>query len=211
MLDYNKTDVVNKVLRLLTAGNREGAGMPRHVDSAQRDHEIRRATLRVVAKLGVNGVTIRRVAGELGTSTSVITHFTRDKDDLLTRVISAELDDRRKQITDLVASAEDPLWAVVNWSVEADPDGVWPALVSATAAGVAPHIGQLVRDFDAWWTDLVSQLVKGRLIDGLSERDAADAIGVVADGLLLALDSGDWSASHRHLLARVLIGPLLSR
>jgi AcrR family transcriptional regulator len=141
----------------------------------------------VVAKLGVNGVTIRRVAGELGTSTSVITHFTRDKDDLLTRVISAELDDRRKQITDLVASAEDPLWAVVNWSVEADPDGVWPALVSATAAGVAPHIGQLVRDFDAWWTDLVSQLVKGRLIDGLSERDAADAIGVVADGLLLAL------------------------
>jgi AcrR family transcriptional regulator len=185
--------------------------MPRHVDSAQRDHEIRRATLRVVARHGVNGVTIRRVAGELGTSTSAITHFTRNKDDLLGRVISAELDDRRRQITDLVASAEDPFWAVVSWSVEADPDGVWPALVSATAAGVAPAIGQLVRDFDAWWTDLIIQLVEGRLIDGLSERDAADAVGVVADGLLLALDSGDWSSAHRHRLARTLIGPLLSR
>lgn len=87
------------------------------------------------------------------------THFSRNKNDLLGRVISAELDDRRRQITDLVASAEDPFWAVVSWSVEADPDGVWPALVSATAAGVAPAIGQLVRDFDARWTDLIIRLV----------------------------------------------------
>lgn len=185
--------------------------MPRHIDPVHRDQEIRRATLRVVAKHGINGVTIRRIASELGASTTVITHFTRDKDDLLTRVISAELADRRNQITDLIASADDPFWAMVTWSVEADPDGVWPALVAATAAGVAPQVGQLVRDFDAWWTDQIIHLIKGRLVNGLRVRDAVDAIGVVTDGLLLAFDSGDWSPAHRRRLAQTLIGPLLSR
>ena len=51
--------------------------MPRQVDGESRDRDIRDATLRVIASHGVSGVTIRRVASELGASTSVVTHFTR--------------------------------------------------------------------------------------------------------------------------------------
>jgi hypothetical protein len=99
----------------------------------------------------------------------------------------------------------------MEWSVDADPDGVWPALVSAAAANVVPAVSQLVRSFDRWWTSLVARLVSDRLVEGLSKRDAADAIGIVAEGLLLPLDAANWSAARRHHLARTLITPLLRR
>ena len=185
--------------------------MPRQVDGESRDRDIRDATLRVIASHGVGGVTIRRVASELGASTSVVTHFTRDKDELLRRAVGAELKERRRQIAEIAATADDPFWAVMEWSVDADPDGVWPALVSAAAANVVPAVSQLVRSFDRWWTSLVARLVSDRLVEGLSKRDAADAIGIVAEGLLLPLDAGNWSAARRHHLARTLITPLLRR
>ena len=150
--------------------------MPRQVDGESRDRDIRAATLRVIASHGVSGVTIRRVASELCASTSVVTHFTRDKDELLRRAVGAELEERRRQVAEIAATADDPFWAVMEWSVDADPDGVWPALVSAAAANVVPAVSQLVRSFDRWWTSLVARLVSDRLVEGLSKRDAADAM-----------------------------------
>jgi len=44
--------------------------------------------------------------------------------------------------------------------------------------------------FDEWWTGVIS--------------------GPVADGLLLALDGGTWTADHRHRLFRLLIEPLIA-
>ncbi len=184
--------------------------MPRHVDMGSREREIQAATLRIIARSGVNGVTIRRVAGELGASTSVITHFTRDKDELLARAVAGALEDFRCEVTALISTAEDPLWAVIDWSLDADTSGVWPALVLATATDVSPTVSSLVRVFDSWWTDTIGQLVAVRLIDGLSQNDAADAIGVVADGLTLARDTASWSAQHRRFIARILIEPLLA-
>jgi hypothetical protein len=81
----------------------------------------------------------------------------------------------------------------------------------ATATDVSPTVSRLVRVFDAWWTDTIGQLVAIRLIDGLSQNDAADAIGVVADGLTLARDTASWSPQHRRLIARILIEPLLAQ
>jgi hypothetical protein len=131
--------------------------------------------------------------------------------ELRRRAVGAELEERRRQVADIAAAADDPFWAVMEWSVDADPNGVWPALVSAAAADVVPAVSQLVRAFDRWWTSLVARLVSDRLIDGLSKRDAADAIGIVAEGLLLPLDASNWSAARRHHLARTLISPLLRR
>jgi AcrR family transcriptional regulator len=170
--------------------------MPRQVDGESRDRDIRAATLRVIASHGVSGVTIRKVASELGASTTVITHFTRDKDELLRRAVGAELEERRRRVAEIAATADDPFW---------------PALVSAAAANVVPAISELVRAFDRWWTSLVARLVSDRLVEGLSKRDAADAIGIVAEGLLLPLDAANWSAARRRRLARTLIIPLLRR
>lgn len=186
------------------------SGMPRHVDTAQRDVEIGAATLRVIARHGVDGVTIRRVAAELGTSTTSITHYVPTREALLEQSIGRAMDARRRQVDELVAGADDPLWTAILWSVDADPDGLWPALVAARAAGVEPVVTRLVREFDEWWIRLITRLAGRRAAPGASPAEVADAIGVVVDGLLLGFGEGSWSREHRHHLARMLVRPLLT-
>jgi AcrR family transcriptional regulator len=184
--------------------------MPRQVDPTQRDREIRAATLRVIARHGVGGVTIRGVAAELGTSTTAITHYVATREALLEQAIGQAMEARRKQLDEIVAGAEDPLWAAILWSVDADPDGLWPVLVAARAAGIEPVVTRLIHEFDEWWTRLITDLAGGRAASDLSPPEVADAIGVVVDGLLLGYGEGSWSPGHRHHLARMLVRPLLA-
>ena len=183
--------------------------MPRRVDRESREREIQAATLRVIARYGVSGVTVRRVASELGSSTSVITHFTRDKDDLLARAVATGIKDFQLEVQRLIADSEDPLWAVLHCSLNAEATGVWPALVLATVTDVPASLTRILREFDAWWTDIITQLVSDRSIEGISERDAADAMGVVVDGLILTAASTNWTPQHQWFLAKTLIQPLL--
>ena len=184
--------------------------MPRQVDASQRDREIRAATLRVIARHGVGGVTIRGVAAELGTSTTAITHYVATREALLEQAIGQAMEARRKQLDEIVAGAEDPLWAAILWSVDADPDGLWPVLVAARAAGIEPVVTRLIHEFDEWWTRVITDLAGGRAAPDLSPPEVADAIGVVVDGLLLGYGEGSWSPGHRHHLARMLVRPLLA-
>ena len=57
--------------------------MPRIVDHEQRRREVANAVLRVVAKSGLNGVTMREVAAESGWSTGVLDHYFKGKRHLL--------------------------------------------------------------------------------------------------------------------------------
>ena len=50
--------------------------------------EVKEATIRVIATEGVPAVTIRRVAREVGRSTSAITHYFADRDELLREAVS---------------------------------------------------------------------------------------------------------------------------
>lgn len=107
--------------------------------------------------------------------------------------------------------ADDPLWALIDWSVKSEDDGVWAALVAAAIAGVEPVVNKLVASFEAWWSDLVLGLVSDRVIQGVTASEAADAVGVVVDGLLLAVDAAAWTESERRRVARLLVEPLLAR
>ena len=57
--------------------------MPRIVDHHQRRREVSAATLRVVVRDGLKGVTIRAVARESGWSTGVLNHYFENKRALL--------------------------------------------------------------------------------------------------------------------------------
>jgi len=183
--------------------------VPREVDIDSRDRELRAATLRVVADRGVAGVTIRRVATELGRSTTAITHYVTDRDDLLARAVDGVLTEWRHEAEAVVREAEDPLWAFVDLSVRSGGDPVWRALVTAAAAEVEPVVTEIVAAFEQWWTTRVADLVAGRALPATT--DAAAAIGVVVDGLLLASDARMMTDDERQRLARVLIEPLLVR
>lgn len=185
--------------------------MPKMVDAGARERELRAATLRVIAREGVGGVTIRRVAAELGRSTTAVTHYTADREQLLSSAVEGALGERRDQAEDLVAGAGDGLWDLIDWSVRSGADPLWPVLVAAAAADVEPVVTELVGSFERWWTDLVADLVSGRVRADVTAADAAAAIGVVVDGLVLASDAHHRTDAGRRRLARLLIEPLLAR
>jgi AcrR family transcriptional regulator len=57
--------------------------VPKIVDAAERREEVLEATWRVMARSGIDRVSIREIASEAGCSTGVIAHYFKNKDDVL--------------------------------------------------------------------------------------------------------------------------------
>ena len=71
--------------------------MPKIVDHQEQRRRFAEATMRVIASQGLEGVTMRAVAGEAGLSYGSLFHYFESKDDLLMHAIrhSTELQTRR--------------------------------------------------------------------------------------------------------------------
>jgi len=63
--------------------------VPKVVDRERRRGDLARAAARVVARIGLEGVTIQAVAAEAGCSAGSIAHYFRTKDDLLVHALRA--------------------------------------------------------------------------------------------------------------------------
>jgi AcrR family transcriptional regulator len=171
--------------------------------------EVKEATIRVIATEGVPAVTIRRVAREVGRSTSAITHYFADRDELLREAIGETLTERQEQIESLLRTAKDPLATFLEWSIEADPDGVWGAIVAASRVGIDPEVTNRASTFDRWWCDRLEQLLEGRCAPGIDPQLAADAIGVITEGIILSVEASSLDAAHRQRILHLLVAPLL--
>ena len=60
--------------------------MPLIVDKAERRAQVAEEALALIADRGIGAVTFRQVAEASGTSTAIVTHYFRDKNDLLYEV-----------------------------------------------------------------------------------------------------------------------------
>jgi len=169
---------------------------------------VKDATLRVIATGGVRAVTIRRVAAELGRSTTVVTHYFNDRNELLRESVGEALAERRAQIESRLESAEDPLWVFLDWSIEADPEGVWGAIVTAARAGIEPEVTELARSFERWWGERLLELITGQCVEGRDPLEVGAAVGVVVDGIMLGLDASSVDPADRRRLLRMLVQPL---
>lgn len=67
--------------------------MPRSVDHDERRRDIARAAIRLLAKNGPRGLTLRALADELGGSITLVTHFFPNRRALLDAVTSQVLED----------------------------------------------------------------------------------------------------------------------
>jgi len=171
--------------------------------------EVKEATIRVIAAEGVPAVTIRRVAREVGRSTSAITHYFSDRDQLLREAVTETLTEMQEQIEATLLTAEDPLMTFLEWSIEADPHGVWAAIVAASRVGIEPEITQRALIFDQWWCDRLANLLEGRGAEGVDPQEAADAIGVEVEGLVLSVEASSQDTARRQRLLHLLVAPLL--
>ena len=94
--------------------------MPKVVDHEQRRQELVEAAWRVIARVGIDGVTIREIANESGYSTGTRAHYFADKDDIL-RVALERADDNIRQRLDAMPTDLDPIEALYRILGEALP------------------------------------------------------------------------------------------
>ena len=81
---------ITKAPRL--AKNKTPAGSPSRLDVPDRRSEIISATLRVIGQNGISGATMRSIAREMGLTTGVISHYFRDKNELLQEALQTCFD-----------------------------------------------------------------------------------------------------------------------
>lgn len=84
--------------------------MPKIVDHDERRDELADAVLKIVAEIGINGVTVRAVAAEAGWSPGIITHYFGNRREMLIgglRRASAIAGSRQQHLLD--RASEDPV------------------------------------------------------------------------------------------------------
>jgi AcrR family transcriptional regulator len=171
--------------------------------------QVIEATLRVIEVGGVKEVTVRKVAEELGRSTTVITHYFPTREDLLQAALTQSFTQSREQALLFMQGSEDELWAFLLWSVSAEHRKVWLQLVAAYLAGLDPHVSKQIDDFVDWWDSQLLKLLKGRIAQGRTSQEVCDAIGLVVEGILLSSGRELASGMSSEKLLKTIISPLL--
>ena len=155
------------------------------VDPAQRRAEIVEAAFGLLAEVGVEAATMRRVATAAGATTGRVTHYFESRVELLVAALSGV--DRRRQERIATHDALDPaarLKAVLIERLPLDSERlhevrVWLALASTNLPEARD---ELVRQSVAW-DRLVRSLAAGAQLPG----DNAVSIVALVDGLALRL------------------------
>ena len=163
--------------------------MPKIVNHDLRREELAAATWRALARRGLEATTVRLVAEEAGTSTGVLAHYFRDKNDLL--LFALRLASTRAAGRMMVHATErtgiDALRAVSLEGLPLDRERrlewrVWlafwgQAVVSATLAAEQRH------RYDAW-----RRLIGRLLSDALGKRAVRVDVESEADALIAFID-----------------------
>ncbi|MER8036404.1 TetR/AcrR family transcriptional regulator [Streptomyces hydrogenans] len=174
--------------------------MPRQVDHAARLAAVEDAVVAIAGDAGFDAVTIRAVAGRVGASTSVVTHYVGSREELLCNAVRRELDSRRSEAeaASRGLDGEAALRAMVEWAVLSPTERshrFWLALVLHTA-GQPTLRGELNR-FNQWWNQRIERLLhEAGSADPAKE---ADLISLFVDGIVVSgFDAGEpWTPERR--------------
>jgi AcrR family transcriptional regulator len=171
--------------------------------------QVIEATLRIIEEGGIKDVTVRKVAEEIGRSTTVVTHYFPTREHLLDAALTKSFVQSKEQALLFIQGSEDKLWAFMVWSVSTQHRRVWLQLVAAHLGGLDPHVARQVDEFIDWWDEQLLKLLDGRVAPGRTSQELCDIIGVVVEGILLSSDRDLASGLNSEQLLNALISPLL--
>jgi AcrR family transcriptional regulator len=171
--------------------------------------QVIEATLKVIEEGGIKDVTVRKVAEEIGRSTTVITHYFPTREHLLEAALTKSFAQSQAQAMQFIQDSDDKLWAFMNWSVSAQHRKVWLQLVAAYLAGLDPHVSRQVDEFVDWWDEQLLKLLEGRVAPGRTSQELCDIIGIVVEGILLSSGREMASGLNPEQILRATISPLL--
>lgn len=124
--------------------------MPRVVDHEKRREEVAEAAWRVIERSGPEGANMREIAREAGHTTGVVTHYFRDKRELMAFAFGLMVDRSTRRMAE-VAARSGPTEALAQL-LPLDEErrretAVWLALMGASLAdpGLAEELRQRYR------------------------------------------------------------------
>jgi len=166
--------------------------MPKLVDRDERRSAIAKAVLRVVAREGVRGVTIRRAAEEAGWSIGVINHYFADKQALLVATLreATEGVGVRMDETQALKRGLDRIRALLEAGMPLDDERTATCRIFFYfwAEGVVdPAFNAELARYYAWWRDEVKAAIElaqaqGRFV-AQNPGELAETLVAVAEGL----------------------------
>ncbi len=169
-----------------------GVRTPRPRGAARRE-ALLEATLRIVAEVGADAVTHRRVAAVAGLPLASTTYWFASKDQLLTAALELAAERDTQRLLDYAATAArlqgDPLDAAVDAIVECDLDGraTRTPMVAAYALMLEAARRPPLREVARRWSEAYL-LTLARLLEAAgstSPRADAELLLGAADGLLI--------------------------
>lgn len=162
-------------------------------DHDQRRQDVAAAVWAVLRDIGPDGASLRAVARQAGCTTGTLSHYFRDKDEMLLFSINHMLDELEAGLKAQIVDT-DPLAAIrqiahallprtperiLEWSAWLGfiSRGQWVAEIGELRAYRARRIRDLVHDL------LQQAEAGGALADGINLRDRADAIVASVEGI----------------------------
>ena len=168
------------------------------IDHERRRAEIASITIDLIAREGLEAASIRRIAAEAGFSTSAITNYFADKQELLvwTFQVLSEVGERRfeeEQARD-PADAIEALLTMVPWC----PANVrrWKAYLAFwDQAARDPELAQLITKSTNTGLSFLQLLLRSAAVSEAKAANSAQLLNAMIQGLALQMlvDQGNWS------------------
>jgi AcrR family transcriptional regulator len=191
--------------------------MPRRVDAGQRRAEIAALVVDVIQREGAASATVRRVSEAGGFSIGVITHYFRDKDELIACAFDWLAERSFSELDATLAQAAPGLprlRAALEFMVPLQHAKSFPAVWLSLWSGVMhnPGLASVHRRYYARWRQILRQcLAEAVRRDEIGPppalADAVDLLAAGVDGLWLAVtfEGGRFSGPRRRRLVSQLL------
>lgn len=189
--------------------------MPRVVDHDARRREIASVTLRILARDGAAGVSVRSIAAEMGGSPTMVTHYYSNRQALMTDLAHQICSMWEATLAEIDQKHHEPrerLRAFMVWLLPLTERGHEEerARIALLAADSDPDGRAVLLEFDsvvrAMLRERLRRLVPKRRVVAVADLLRAFASGVVLDA---QLDPSEWPAKRQLALLDDLLAALL--
>lgn len=142
--------------------------MPRAVDHEQRKRDIVDAVWRVAADEGPGAVTFRRIAKELGGSTTIVTEAFSTRSELIEYAVTTKVGDWQRTFHELAATEGDPVTVLRTILVENCPidqaalreSRAWLVALPLSDAANGSRTRELSAAYAQWLSEQITGLLE---------------------------------------------------
>lgn len=189
--------------------------MVNRIDAQERRSRIVRSAFRVLARDGLEGLTMRRVAMEAGCTIGLVNHWFASKEDLVLAAWKESVRLENARGSQLRAEGRFEVCAALLDSLPTSPDMRRKELVGIAFAAAATSNERIRRIYALRYRNARRLLSRALTEDGVNEKESkeiADLLigATVGISTMATLDRARWPAARQRQALRRLIEPLLN-